>query len=164
MVWRRQGRASKHNPAMFFCDFTSFCFSFLVHKMYIMIAFRLSLQHETAGENKWINPRGERSTWRPLSREREHRALVTAPPPSAFIHTQGARVSSVLRMRSLHSHTPKTPSLALCSAGPSFLTGPLCKPRTKLFHPEVNSTPGLTGHLAVAACCLSLPPAGHLVT
>lgn len=91
MVWRRQGRASKHNPAMFFCDFTSFCFSFLVHKMYIMIAFRLSLQHETAGENKWINPRGERSTWRPLSREREHRALVTAPPPSAFIHTQGAR-------------------------------------------------------------------------
>lgn len=162
MVLRRQGRTSKHNPALFFCDFTSFCFSFLVHKMYIMIAFRLSLQHETTGENKWINPGGERSTWPTVNREREHCALITAPPASTVIHTQGARC--VLRAQDPFTHTHTTPSLPLCSARPSFLTSPLCKPRAKLFHPEVNSTPGLTGHLAGAACCPSLPPAVHLVT
>lgn len=162
MVLRRQGRTSKHNPALFFCDFTSFCFSFLVHKMYIMIAFRLSLQHETTGENKWINPGGERSTWPTVNREREHCALITAPPARAFIHTQGARC--VLHAQDPFTHTHMTPSLPLCSARPSFLTSPLCKPRAKLFHPEVNSTPGLTGHLAGAACCPSLPPAVHLVT
>lgn len=79
----------------------------------------LSLQHETAGENKWINPRGERSTWPAVNREREHRALIAAPPASASIYTQGARC--VLRAQDPFTHTHTHDTLPPSLLRPSFL-------------------------------------------